>query len=243
LVTAAGANTALVATTRNFTYNASTGNLGVGIAPVAALHLKAGTATANTAPLKIASGTNLTSIEADAFEYDGKLLFHTDDDTTNGHGRALIPEVQTVIRTGDLSISDTTSPGTSIFGNTTRPTLLAGYTYIIEINLFVTKVTNNGTLSLQVSTSTGNFTYASLMRSDSATAFVNSGTTSPVTIYTSATLPAGSTFSNWVRGIVRPVSNCRMDTLAFSSTNSFSILSTTFMTITNIGTINNGNIG
>lgn len=38
-------------------------------------HLKAGTATAGTAPLKLTSGTNLTTAEAGAIEYDGTNFF------------------------------------------------------------------------------------------------------------------------------------------------------------------------
>lgn len=53
------------------------GKLGLGISPTAVLHLKAGTASANTAPLKFASGTNLTTPEAGAVEYDGKNLLLT----------------------------------------------------------------------------------------------------------------------------------------------------------------------
>lgn len=47
-----------------------TGRLGLGItSPTAFLHLKAGTTTANTAPLKFSSGALLTTPEAGAFEY------------------------------------------------------------------------------------------------------------------------------------------------------------------------------
>lgn len=46
-------------------------------APTALLHLAAGTATANTSPLKFTSGTNLTAAEAGALEYDGTSLFFT----------------------------------------------------------------------------------------------------------------------------------------------------------------------
>lgn len=56
----------------------SNGNVGVGTtAPTAKIHLAAGTATANTAPLKFTSGTNLTSEEAGAVEFDGSLLYYT----------------------------------------------------------------------------------------------------------------------------------------------------------------------
>ncbi|HAE36356.1 TPA: hypothetical protein DCX66_00960, partial [Candidatus Nomurabacteria bacterium] len=56
----------------------SAGKVGIGTtSPTALLHLKAGTATANTAPLKFTSGTDLTTPEAGAFEYDGTNLHFT----------------------------------------------------------------------------------------------------------------------------------------------------------------------
>ena len=65
------------------------GNVGIGQAtPTAALHLKAGTATASTAPLKFTSGTNLTTAEAGAVEFDGTNLLFTPSTTrhTVNHG-------------------------------------------------------------------------------------------------------------------------------------------------------------
>ncbi len=57
---------------------AVTGSVGIGVTvPTAVLHLKAGIATANYAPLKFTSGTNLTTAEAGAMEYDGTDLFFT----------------------------------------------------------------------------------------------------------------------------------------------------------------------
>ncbi len=54
------------------------GNVGIGqTSPTAVLHIKAGTATAGTAPLKFTSGTNLTTPEAGVMEYDGTSLFFT----------------------------------------------------------------------------------------------------------------------------------------------------------------------
>lgn len=63
------------------------GNIGIGAAggvtnPTAYLQIKAGTATAGTAPLKLTSGTNNTIAEAGAFEYDGTNLFFTRSGTT-----------------------------------------------------------------------------------------------------------------------------------------------------------------
>lgn len=54
------------------------GNVGIGqTTPTAALHIKAGTATAGTAPLKLTSGTALTTAEDGAIEYHSSHLYFT----------------------------------------------------------------------------------------------------------------------------------------------------------------------
>lgn len=73
------------------------GNVGIGISPTAVLHLKAGTATASTAPLKFTSGTNLTTAEAGAMEYNGTSLFFTRTGTT----REIVNTTVTKTDTGD----------------------------------------------------------------------------------------------------------------------------------------------
>ncbi len=56
------------------------GIVGIGVAaPTAYLHLKAGTAAANTAPLKFTDGTLLAAPEAGALEYDGEGFYYTDE--------------------------------------------------------------------------------------------------------------------------------------------------------------------
>jgi hypothetical protein len=65
------------------------GNIGISVAsPTARLHLPQGTATFNTAPLKFTSGTNLTTAEAGAMEFNGTNLFFTPSTTrhTVNHG-------------------------------------------------------------------------------------------------------------------------------------------------------------
>lgn len=58
------------------------GLVGIGTtAPTAVLHLKAGTATANTAPLKFTSGVNNTTAVAGCMEYDNNLYFTISDST------------------------------------------------------------------------------------------------------------------------------------------------------------------
>ena len=61
----------------------ASGNFGVGMTtPTAVLHLKAGTATANTAPFKLTSGTVMTTPETGAVEYNGTNLLFTRTGTT-----------------------------------------------------------------------------------------------------------------------------------------------------------------
>lgn len=55
----------------------SAGYLGIGTTATAVLHLKAGTASAGTAPLKLTSGVNLTTPEAGVIEFDGTNLYFT----------------------------------------------------------------------------------------------------------------------------------------------------------------------
>ena len=79
---AEGANTVIRWSTGSSTLEKmrldANGNLGIGVSsPTAVLHLKAGTATANTAPLKFNSGTSLTSAEAGAMEFTTDDLFFT----------------------------------------------------------------------------------------------------------------------------------------------------------------------
>lgn len=67
----------------------STGRVGIGTnSPTALLNLAAGTATANTGPLKFTSGTNLGTPEAGAVEYDGTIMTAT---SNTNFGRGAIP--------------------------------------------------------------------------------------------------------------------------------------------------------
>lgn len=100
---------------QKLTFNA---NVGVGLlSPTASLNIRAGTATASTAPLKFTSGTLLTTEEAGAVEFLTDTLYYT---ATNGVAgstkRQAIPGVtngtaaptSTPVRVGDI-YSDTTN--------------------------------------------------------------------------------------------------------------------------------------
>ena len=73
------------------------GSVGVGTTnPTAILHLSGASSAANDAPLKISSGSVLTTPEVGAIEYDGAFFYHTPTATS---GRAYVPPVYTFRRT------------------------------------------------------------------------------------------------------------------------------------------------
>lgn len=77
----------------------------------AMLHLPAGTASANTAPLKFTSGTNLTTGEAGAMEYNGTNLFFTRSGTTRENiicASAVTTEVVVSDTTVTINVNGTT---------------------------------------------------------------------------------------------------------------------------------------
>jgi hypothetical protein len=60
----------------------ASGNVGIGVDnPTAVLQLKGGTSSAGSAPIKFNTGTNLSSPEAGAFEFDGTNLYFTSNST------------------------------------------------------------------------------------------------------------------------------------------------------------------
>jgi len=107
-----GTNSALVLNVGNSdVLTINNGNVGIGTTgPTAVLHLKAGTAAANTAPLKFTSGTLLTTPEVGAMEFLNDTLYFT---ITTGAARRSITFNEAAAITGgsitgitDLAIAD-----------------------------------------------------------------------------------------------------------------------------------------
>lgn len=91
----AGTGGILAQDNSNLFWDDTNNSLGIGtVSPTARLHLPAGTATANTAPFKFTSGTNLTTAEAGAMEWDGTNLFITQ---TSGPTRKTIAYTDSII--------------------------------------------------------------------------------------------------------------------------------------------------
>jgi hypothetical protein len=112
------------------------GNVGIGTtSPTAVLHLKAGTSTASTAPLKLTAGTDLTTPEAGAIEFDGVNTYITNETTA---GRGAIPvEQHFLLPTSGTAI---TTIG-NYFGTTSNIPLVSGGYYEIDIYCYFAKTT------------------------------------------------------------------------------------------------------
>jgi hypothetical protein len=138
-VIAGGADAAIIDTSNR---------LGIGVgSPTAMLHLKAGTATASTAPLKFNSGTNLTTAEAGAVEYDGVVSYFTNDASS---GRGYYPAVQIFRLTASgAAIGPTIA---NFFGANSAVQLAAAGVYEIEAYCYFTKTTAN-TVTVTATTS------------------------------------------------------------------------------------------
>jgi hypothetical protein len=123
--------------------NATTNNIGIGtINPTASINIKAGTATANTAPLKFTRGTNLSGIETGAVEYDGRTLNFTPD---TSFGRASIP---TTVYTSGAGTNLTTGAEATIqvlFPSANDTITLQVGTYYVTMDISATRGTTSTT--------------------------------------------------------------------------------------------------
>ena len=120
------------------------GNTAIGnVSPTARLHIAAGTATASTAPLKLTSGTNLTSPEAGAFEFDGTNLYFTPAGTRRTVPLVPGTDYQTPITTSVANSGTTattlTTSAAAVIGSITIAT--AG-TYLIQATFDLTLTSN-----------------------------------------------------------------------------------------------------
>jgi len=114
------------------------GNLGIGLTPgdTSALELKAGTAT--VAPLELTSGTNLTSANAGAVEYDGTNFYVTPTVGTTEQ-RGIIPSTQQFVLSANGSAFGAALG--NFFGSNSAIQLAATTTYSIEAYCYFLKTT------------------------------------------------------------------------------------------------------
>jgi len=143
----------------------NSGNVGIGTtSPSALLNIKAG--TASVAPLKLTSGTNLTTPENGAIEYDGSSL----DFTIAGVRRSLSQGDDT--RVSDITVANTTTETTVHtspviadefqVGKMYKLTVLGKYSTANASDTFTLRAKIGGTTLLTTLLSAGNATDAAL---------------------------------------------------------------------------------
>ena len=130
----------------------SSGNVGIGtIAPTAALHIKAGTATASTAPLKFTSGALNTTPEAGAVEFLTDAYYGTITTAAERKQFAFTSDIATNIYnevpTGLINSSNDTYTTASTFVTNSTQTYLNG----IRQKLNVHYIESGSTIVFQAS--------------------------------------------------------------------------------------------
>jgi hypothetical protein len=164
----------------------SSGNVGIGTtSPTAALHLKAGTASAGTAPLKFTAGTNLTTPEAGAVEFNGTDLYFTPSSTryTILHSGKIGSVVQAYSANLD-TWAGKTAPSGNVVGTSDTQTLT---------NKTITDPSNTIVSHIAINTQTGT-SYTLALSDDGKLVQMNNSSANTVTIpaNSSVAFPVGT---------------------------------------------------
>ena len=167
-------------TTGRWAINNSTTNT----TPTALLHLGAGTATASTSPLKFTSGTNLTTAEAGAVEYDGVGKYFTSFGTSRGS----VPSYQIEVLSANYTLTSQTAAQKLLNATTNGAVAVTTGLYEFECQFFLTGMSaTSGTFGFALA---GTATYTQFWMASAA----KSGTTA--TAITSGTANAMYTTMN-----------------------------------------------
>jgi hypothetical protein len=201
-------------------------------------NLVIGSSAGSTAPLRLTSGTNLSSAAAGAIEYDGRAVYFT---PVTGN-RGILPTTHFFSRTSErtLQTGGTATSPQSVFG--VGITLAASTSYQFDMQVSIS-ITGTTTVSNNV---TSSLTYSGTTTSLSAVAFggVDDGTltskrylSGSVVLYANTLTTA--TVTTWrISGIIRTSTSGTFTpqlTLSGSNTNSFLVLNNSFIKLTPIG--------
>lgn len=198
------------------------------------LVLAAGTATAGQEPLKFTSGTNLTTAEAGAVEYDGKVFYAT----SVASSRQIIASPQVVVvGATPVSLSNSSTSAQNVFAaaNDTL-TLDAATTYFFEAFLYISTGTTTHTTAfgfggtatftsilyfseLISSAATTIATAASYLEVVAATATVLNATsaaaTTKIKLHGAMRINAGGTIIPQITFSAGPTGTCQVNTNSF----------------------------
>lgn len=162
----------------------TSGRLGIGATPSAVLTLKAGTATASTAPLKFTSGTILTAAEAGVIEYDGTAFYA---DIATSTRTTIVAQQSLVLNTANSTLANQTA-AQKIFNNTTNGavTLPVG-TYFFECFYSLSSMSaTSGSFGFALVAGTATFTQQWRSEAQKGTATLTTATATQTTYSTAA---------------------------------------------------------
>jgi len=157
----------------------STGLFGVGISPTATLHLRAGTATASTGPLKFTAGTNTTITEPGLMEYDGNYWYGT----LGSSARKTFAFRELTVRTTSVSASVASSDDVILAdeGALMADLILTLPSVVTQGKKYVVKRVSNGTHNIVITPQIGDkidgaSTYTLTVLNQSITIVADGGT-------------------------------------------------------------------
>jgi hypothetical protein len=204
----------------------------------------AGTASAGTAPLKLTAGTNLTTAEAGAIEYNGTSLFATE---TAAAGRSAIA-TERIYR--QIANGTTTTPATTadFFPANSSIVLAANILHEIEVWAYFLKTTA-GTVTFSMLSSVNAYMVGQYNASPLAGFLANGGTLSgncggaavaSLSFGASGTLATGANHGFRFRILVLPTGNGNWRLRYTSNTGTTQSLINSYYTVRALGFASTG---
>jgi hypothetical protein len=157
-------------------------SLSVATSTTSSLRTNPGTTT--VAPIVIAPGSNLTTPSSGAIEYDGTVIYSTNDVSSR---RGYIPSVNIFRLTGNGSAIGSTIA--NFFGANSAIQLAAGGIYEIEAECYFVKTTN-GTVTVTASSSLAPVNINGVIRYGAAAGGSNTGVANQIAIANISTVAA-----------------------------------------------------
>lgn len=144
----------------NIFFDVANKKIGIGVTTLTGqLHIAAGTATAGTAPVKLVAGTNLTTAEDGAIEYDGSNYYHTVGTTRYPIGKFM--KMRTTVSSATTLTLDLTSVLWVFSGSSTTVWTLPAITGNTEV-IYRIKNRGSATITLQRAGSDNLYTTSSV---------------------------------------------------------------------------------
>lgn len=187
------------------------GDVGIGVSvPAALLHIAGGTASANTAPIKINSGTIQTTAEAGTIEFDGTTLYST---ANTNFKRGALPLTNYSSGTGVALGTNTEATLANLLPAANDTITLSIGTYFIDTSFIITRGPTSVTSAtarlniLGTGTAAGNFSGMSLSSATAGAATSNFAfdavNINVSNVLTAASATAAGVYTITLRGVLK----------------------------------------